>query len=245
MACPQSVTSGECRPGILLRYFAVRRLYTVNDAVNCEGRPTPRRYRPAGSVCWVAAGPNVSTAECRFPRCRAYAVIQIQRRVWEALYAWASTNNCRLRQSRSCWCCFSRSSFGLEREEHKAAGGSYFFGGVRTFPLIGLIGYSLALISGTQLLPLTIGFLVVAGFLLLSYWHKLTHCARHDCRRDHGDVGPGHVSGGRAGLLRAFLDCHHAGRRQPAAARSESGAGEAGRAHRSATRFSPSPSFCF
>ncbi len=65
---------------------------------------------------------------------------------------------------------------GLEREEHKASGTSYSFGGVRTFPLIGLIGYSLALLAGTQLLPLTIGFLVIAGFLLLSYWHKLT-CA--------------------------------------------------------------------
>ena len=63
---------------------------------------------------------------------------------------------------------------GLEREEHKAAGDSYSFGGVRTFPLIGLIGYSIALISGSQLLPLTVGFLVVAGFLLLSYWHKLS-----------------------------------------------------------------------
>ena len=62
---------------------------------------------------------------------------------------------------------------GLEREEHKAAGGGYSFGGIRTFPLIGLIGYSMALISGAQLLPLTVGFLVVAGFLLLSYWHKL------------------------------------------------------------------------
>lgn len=62
---------------------------------------------------------------------------------------------------------------GLEREEHKASGGSSF-GGVRTFPLIGLVGYSLALLSGTQLLPLTIGFLVVAGFLLISYWHKIT-----------------------------------------------------------------------
>ena len=62
---------------------------------------------------------------------------------------------------------------GLEREEHKAAGSTYAFGGVRTFPLIGLIGYSMALISGSQLLPLTVGFLVVAGFLLLSYWHKL------------------------------------------------------------------------
>jgi uncharacterized membrane protein (DUF4010 family) len=62
---------------------------------------------------------------------------------------------------------------GLEREEHKATANSYSFGGVRTFPLIGLIGYSLALLSGNQLLPLTIGFMVVAGFLLLSYWHKL------------------------------------------------------------------------
>jgi uncharacterized membrane protein (DUF4010 family) len=64
---------------------------------------------------------------------------------------------------------------GLEREEHKAAKGSYSFGGVRTFPLIGLIGYSIALLSGTQLLPLTVGFLVIAGFLLLSYWHKLSY----------------------------------------------------------------------
>jgi uncharacterized membrane protein (DUF4010 family) len=61
---------------------------------------------------------------------------------------------------------------GLEREEHKT-NGVYSFGGVRTFPLIGLVGYSLALISGTQLLPLTLGFLVVSAFLLVSYWHKL------------------------------------------------------------------------
>jgi uncharacterized membrane protein (DUF4010 family) len=63
---------------------------------------------------------------------------------------------------------------GLEREDHKAKGGTYSFGGVRTFPLIGLIGYSIALLSGAQLLPLTVGFLVIAGFLLLSYWHKLS-----------------------------------------------------------------------
>ena len=46
---------------------------------------------------------------------------------------------------------------GLEREEHKAVGGHYAFGGVRTFPLIGLIGYSMALLSGTQLVPVTVG----------------------------------------------------------------------------------------
>ena len=63
---------------------------------------------------------------------------------------------------------------GLEREDHKAKGGGYSFGGVRTFPLIGLIGYSISLLSGSQLLPLTVGFLVIAEFLLLSYWHKLS-----------------------------------------------------------------------
>jgi uncharacterized membrane protein (DUF4010 family) len=63
---------------------------------------------------------------------------------------------------------------GLEREERKAAGRVFSFGGVRTFPLIGLIGYSAALISGPQMLPLAVGFLVVAGFLLLSYWHKIS-----------------------------------------------------------------------
>src|SRR5271154_4777053 len=61
---------------------------------------------------------------------------------------------------------------GLEREEHRGTG-IYTFGGVRTFPLIGLIGYSMALLSGAQLLPLTIGFAVIGSFLWLSYKHKL------------------------------------------------------------------------
>jgi uncharacterized membrane protein (DUF4010 family) len=62
---------------------------------------------------------------------------------------------------------------GLEREEHRAAGQRYSFGGVRTFPLIGLTGYALALLSGQQLLPLTFGFGVIGAFLWLSYKHKL------------------------------------------------------------------------
>jgi len=62
---------------------------------------------------------------------------------------------------------------GLEREEHKTASGRYFFGGVRTFPLIGFLGYSIALLSGAQMVPVILGFLVVGAFLLLSYWHKL------------------------------------------------------------------------
>jgi uncharacterized membrane protein (DUF4010 family) len=63
---------------------------------------------------------------------------------------------------------------GLEREEHKITAGSYSFGGVRTFPLIGLIGFSMALVSGPQMLPVTLGFMVIGAFLLLSYWHKIS-----------------------------------------------------------------------
>ncbi len=63
---------------------------------------------------------------------------------------------------------------GLEREERKDNEGRYSFGGVRTFPLIGLIGYSMGLISGGELLPQALGFAVVAGFLMISYWHKLS-----------------------------------------------------------------------
>lgn len=63
---------------------------------------------------------------------------------------------------------------GLEREERKEKEGKISFGGVRTFPLIGLLGYSLGMLSGGQLLPQVIGFAVVGGFLMISYWHKLT-----------------------------------------------------------------------
>lgn len=62
---------------------------------------------------------------------------------------------------------------GLEREERRTEGHRYGFGGVRTYPLIGLTGYALALLSGTQLLPLTFGFGVIGAFLWLSYRHKL------------------------------------------------------------------------
>lgn len=66
---------------------------------------------------------------------------------------------------------------GLEREEHKASTEQKTFGGVRTYPLIGLIGYAMALLGAGQLLPLALGFAVVGGFLFLSYWHKLTTSA--------------------------------------------------------------------
>jgi uncharacterized membrane protein (DUF4010 family) len=63
---------------------------------------------------------------------------------------------------------------GIEREEHKKRIEHYAFGGVRTFPLIGLIGYAMGVIAQGHLVPVTLGFVVIAGFLLLSYWRKLT-----------------------------------------------------------------------
>jgi uncharacterized membrane protein (DUF4010 family) len=62
---------------------------------------------------------------------------------------------------------------GLEREEWKSISGKYAFGGIRTYPLIGLIGYSMASISSRQMLLLTAGFIVIGGLMLLSYWHKV------------------------------------------------------------------------
>lgn len=62
---------------------------------------------------------------------------------------------------------------GLEREERKQRESTYAFGGVRTFPLIGLVSYALALLSAPQLVVWALGLAVVGGFLLLSYHHKL------------------------------------------------------------------------
>jgi uncharacterized membrane protein (DUF4010 family) len=62
---------------------------------------------------------------------------------------------------------------GLEREERKASEEQYAFGGVRTFPLIGLTGYAVALLTGGQATAESLGLLAVSGFLWLSYRHKL------------------------------------------------------------------------
>ncbi len=62
---------------------------------------------------------------------------------------------------------------GLEREEHKAGSDQYGFGGVRTFPLIGLLGYALSLLSNGNLILPAVGFAVLGAFLWASYRHKL------------------------------------------------------------------------
>jgi uncharacterized membrane protein (DUF4010 family) len=62
---------------------------------------------------------------------------------------------------------------GLEREG-KANPERYFFGGVRTFPLIGLIGYVMAFLARDQLIVVALGFAVVGALLVVSYTHKLS-----------------------------------------------------------------------
>jgi uncharacterized membrane protein (DUF4010 family) len=62
---------------------------------------------------------------------------------------------------------------GIEREQHKAQSGHYALGGIRTFPLIGLIGYAFARLGHEQAWPVAIGFAVIGAFMLAAYRHKL------------------------------------------------------------------------
>lgn len=61
---------------------------------------------------------------------------------------------------------------GLEREErHRKE--DYSFGGVRTFPLVGLCGYLLARLSQANGIAIAMGFIGIASLLWLSYRKKL------------------------------------------------------------------------
>jgi uncharacterized membrane protein (DUF4010 family) len=66
---------------------------------------------------------------------------------------------------------------GLQREEQKTPTEPYRFGGVRSFPLLGLLGYALCLASGGSLVLPGIGLAVVGAFLWQSYQHKLVGTA--------------------------------------------------------------------
>lgn len=66
---------------------------------------------------------------------------------------------------------------GLEREEQKVISEQYRFGGVRTFPLLGLLGYTLCLFSDGNLVVPAVGFAVIGAFLWQSYRHKLERVA--------------------------------------------------------------------
>lgn len=62
---------------------------------------------------------------------------------------------------------------GLEREEHKLESKSYNFGGVRTFPLLGLCGYMMASLSPNEPWMIGLGFVVIGALFWLSYRKKL------------------------------------------------------------------------
>ncbi len=66
---------------------------------------------------------------------------------------------------------------GLEREERKGTQETPSFGGVRTYPLIGLIGFAVALLSGQNALGVAIGLGVIGAFLVVSYRHKVESAA--------------------------------------------------------------------
>lgn len=62
---------------------------------------------------------------------------------------------------------------GLEREVKSAEDRSYIVAGIRTFPLVGLLGYSISYLSAGQGLAIALGAVSVSGFLVVSYQHKL------------------------------------------------------------------------
>jgi uncharacterized membrane protein (DUF4010 family) len=62
---------------------------------------------------------------------------------------------------------------GLEREEKGASDQSYMVAGVRTFPIIGALGYVLGRLAPGEVLHISLGFVALSAFLVVSYLHKL------------------------------------------------------------------------
>jgi uncharacterized membrane protein (DUF4010 family) len=62
---------------------------------------------------------------------------------------------------------------GVEREETGAVQRAYRVAGVRTFPIVGALGYSLALLTPGQPLALGLAFAALTGFLAVAYHDKL------------------------------------------------------------------------
>jgi uncharacterized membrane protein (DUF4010 family) len=62
---------------------------------------------------------------------------------------------------------------GLEREETGAIQRAYRVAGVRTFPIVGALGYCLALLCLNEPLALGLGFAALVGFLAVAFSYKL------------------------------------------------------------------------
>jgi uncharacterized membrane protein (DUF4010 family) len=61
---------------------------------------------------------------------------------------------------------------GLEREE-RVARDRTLVGGVRTIPIIGLLGHAMALLGRASVVPLAAGFLALTALLAVEYHHRL------------------------------------------------------------------------
>jgi uncharacterized membrane protein (DUF4010 family) len=64
---------------------------------------------------------------------------------------------------------------GLEREESAAGQHLPIVAGVRTVPIVGLLGHVLVLIAAGSFLPFVVGFAVIGGFLIAEYHFKMQH----------------------------------------------------------------------
>jgi len=64
---------------------------------------------------------------------------------------------------------------GLEREETQANSDPVHFGGIRTFPIIGLGGFSLTVAFPNDAIPFTAGLLVLGALLAVSYHTSIRH----------------------------------------------------------------------
>ncbi|MDE2125215.1 MAG: DUF4010 domain-containing protein [Armatimonadetes bacterium] len=62
---------------------------------------------------------------------------------------------------------------GLEREEHKTTSTHYTYGGIRTLPLIGLLGYGIARATNDSPMAVGLGLAAMAVFMGIAYFHKL------------------------------------------------------------------------
>lgn len=62
---------------------------------------------------------------------------------------------------------------GIERQEKESSSGKHVIAGVRTFPIVGLLGYSLSLVSPQAPMAVALGFLAVAALAAISYIYKI------------------------------------------------------------------------
>jgi len=62
---------------------------------------------------------------------------------------------------------------GFQLEERRESKPTFFFGGVRTYPLIAISGFLLTVVAPGNFIPFTAGLLVLGTLLAILYWSKV------------------------------------------------------------------------